>query len=286
MTLMIGPETVAVVTGGASGIGRALAAALVARGARVAIADVSLEQAASTADALGGVTRAYGCDVTSREQVETLAAAVERDLGPVSLVFANAGVAVGGKLADTNADEFQWLMDVNVGGTFTTVQVFLPHLLRGAQAGRPTRLVLTGSENSLGVPGGSPSSAYTATKHAVMGMADALRRDLDGSGVGVSIFCPGLVATRIWDARRHRQDRYGGRADMPSEYAERAASAMAAHGQAPALTADIALKGVARGDFLIITDPRIRALATRRTQQVHQALDHIDQQLANKEAPR
>jgi len=273
----------AVVTGAAGGIGRALAAALAARGVRVALADLSLERATATAREIGGAARAYACDVSSREQVEALAREVQRDFGQVHMVFANAGVALGGRLLDTAASDFQWLMDVNVGGAFATAQVFVPLLQQAAAAGSPARLVFTGSENSLGVPPGSPSSAYTASKHAVLGLADALRRDLEGSGVAVSITCPGLVATRIWDSRANRQDRYGGRADTPPEFAERAAKAMADHGQDPALTAELTLEGIARGDFMIITDPRIRTLAAVRAQQVDKALDLVDQRLTNKD---
>jgi NAD(P)-dependent dehydrogenase (short-subunit alcohol dehydrogenase family) len=266
----------AVITGGASGIGLALAEALVQRGARVAIADLDIEQARAAARALGTSAHAYACDVTDRHQIEALAAAVRRDLGEVNYVFANAGVAVPGKITDTDPREFQWIFDVNVTGTFSTVQVFAPLLVETAARDRPARLIVTGSENSVGLPAGSPSSAYTASKHALLGFADALRRDLDGTGVGVSIVCPGLVATRIWDARKHRQDRYGGQAEMPPEIAQRASHAIAAHGQAPARTAQIALDGIARGEFMIITDPKIRTLAAQRGAVIDAALSRID----------
>jgi NAD(P)-dependent dehydrogenase (short-subunit alcohol dehydrogenase family) len=267
---------VAVVSGGGSGIGKALCEELARRGARVAVADLSRESAEAVAAAIGGSARAYGCDVADRGQVEALAGQVVKDFGSVNFVFANAGVAVGGKVADLAPSEFQWLFDVNVGGVFHMAQVFTPTLLDQAGKGRAARFVVTGSENSLGLPLTAPSSVYTATKHAVLGLADALRRDLAGSGVEVSIFCPGVVATRVWDARRARQDRYGGASAMPADFAANAERAMKAHGMAPEQTAALTLDGVERNEFLIITDARIRQIAEPRLQAVEAALDVCD----------
>ncbi|HKX78449.1 MAG TPA: SDR family NAD(P)-dependent oxidoreductase [Novosphingobium sp.] len=255
----------AVVTGGGSGIGAALADALVARGARVASADMS--------DAA-----AYRCDVTDRAELDALAAAVERDLGGVDMVFANAGVYVGGSLGDMDPREFDWLFDVNVRGVFNTVQAFLPILLRGATSGR-ARIVITGSENAVGLPSHVVNTAYTATKHALLAMADGLRRDLEGTGVGVSILCPGAVNTRLWDSRRARQDRFGGSAPVTGEPAAAAEKLIAEVGQDANVTARICLDGVAGDEFLIITDPTVRSFAERRHREVEAALDRIDARL-------
>lgn len=272
---------VAVVTGGGSGIGKAVCEALAQRGARVAVADLAEDSAQAVARSLGGDARAYSCDVASRDAVQALAAAVRADFGGANLVFANAGVAVGGKLEDTDPLDFQWVFDVNVGGVFHTVQAFLPMLREAAGAGQAARLILTGSENSLGLPLTAPTSAYTATKHAVLAMGDALRRDLAETGVTVSVVCPGVVATRVWDARRARQDRYGGASAMPEEFAARAEKAMATHGMAPELTALQAIEAIERGDFLVITDPRIRQITAPRIAEINAALDLCEARLAN-----
>ena len=89
----------------------------------------------------------------------------------------------------------------------------------------------------------------------------------------MSIFCPGVVATRIWDARRSRQDRYGGASRMPAEFAERAEKAMVANGMTAELCAQLAIEGVERREFLIITDPRIRQITVPRQQAINAALD-------------
>jgi NAD(P)-dependent dehydrogenase (short-subunit alcohol dehydrogenase family) len=272
-------RSVAVVTGGASGIGRSLALMLAQRGARVAVADLDLKQAEAVAETIGPVARAYRCDVTERKQLVELSRMVMAEWGAINYVFANAGVAIGGSILTTESGEFDWLFDVNVRGVFSTIQTFVPLLLETASKGGRAHIVVTGSENSLGVPLTAATSVYTATKHAVLALADTLRRDLKESGVGVSILCPGVVETRIFDARRSRQDRYGGRADMPPDFFERASKAMA-QGQKPNTTATLCLDGVARGDFLIITDPKIRGFATQRHREVESALDRLDATLA------
>ena len=270
----------AVVTGGAGGIGGAIARALAARGARVAVTDLFQEKAVAAAQALGGGARGYRCDVTDRQEAEGIAAAVARDFGGIDLVFANAGVWVGGRLTEIEPREFDWLFDVNVRGAFNTVQAFVPLLLQQAAAGGRARFILTGSENSVGVPTTAFMTAYTATKHAVLAMADGLRRDLDGTGVGVSLLCPGPVNTGIWDARRARHDRYGGAAVADPELAAVVSKQLAAHGQHPDETARLCLEGVANDEFMIITDPTMRAYASARQREVTAALDRLDARLS------
>jgi NAD(P)-dependent dehydrogenase (short-subunit alcohol dehydrogenase family) len=271
---------IAVITGGAGGIGFAFASALAERGVRLAIADISEEKAQDAAARLGAAAKGYGCDVTCAESLERLAAAIERDFGHINWLFANAGVAIGGKLTETSTREFEWLFDVNVTGTFRTIQTFFPLLQNSADKGLPARVVFTGSENSVGLPTTGEMTAYTATKHAVLALADGLRRDLQGSGIDVSIFCPGLVNTGLWDSRRVRQDRYGGAEAMPEQEEEFVKNLFASEGQDPALTARIALEGIDRGDFLVITDPKIRSFATERHEEVEGALDTLDDFLA------
>lgn len=273
-------NTTAVITGAASGIGRSLAIALAENGASIAIADVDLTQATQLAEQLGPRVRAYQCDVTERSQLETLAQRVIDDFGQINYVFANAGVAIPGPILATAPAEFDWLLDVNIKGTFSTIQVFVPLLLQSVEAGRIARFVITGSENSLGIPKTGPSSIYTVTKQASLALAETLRRDLADTGVKVSIFCPGLVDTKLYDARRTRQQRYGGESAMPQEYAARASAAMA-QGQDPALTAALCLAGIANDEFLIITDHKIREFSGKRNTEINNALDIVDTRLAN-----
>jgi NAD(P)-dependent dehydrogenase (short-subunit alcohol dehydrogenase family) len=269
------------VTGGASGIGFALAHAMADQGATVALADISAERVAEAAARLGPGHRGYQCDVTDRAALGRLAAKVRADLGRVDIVFVNAGVAVGGKLTETEPAEIDWLFDVNVRGAYNTVLAFHPLLVEQVKATGTARFVFTGSENCFGLPPVAEMTAYTATKHAILALADGLRRDLQGTGVEVSIVCPGLTATRLWDARSTRQEQYGGARHVPAEEAAQMSEFMSAHGQDPAETARLCLQGIERGEFIIMTDPAIRKFAVTRHDQVIQALDRLDTLLAS-----
>tara|TARA_R110000850_G_scaffold80010_18_gene172129 strand:+ start:628 stop:1473 length:846 start_codon:yes stop_codon:yes gene_type:complete len=265
-----------VVTGGGSGIGRALCEAMAQRGARVAVADLLVDTASEVASSIGSGAKAYACDVSDRQQVQALADAVATDFGGIDMVFANAGVALAGKLCDTDPREFAWLFDVNVGGVFYTAQAFVPMLRTSAATGRRARFVITGSENSVGLPLTGPSSAYTATKHALLGMANALQRDLAEDKVAVSIFCPGVVATRVWDARRARPERYGGVSAMPEDYAAFAEKAMKEIGMRAEDAVVQVIAAIERGEHLIFTDPRIRKITEPRVAAIESALDVCD----------
>ncbi|MBV9840042.1 MAG: SDR family NAD(P)-dependent oxidoreductase [Sphingomonadaceae bacterium] len=265
---------IVVVSGGGSGIGRGLALKAAARGARVAVVDIQRDAAAETVALLAaaaGEARAYEADVTDLEALQTLASQIERDFGCINMVFNNAGVFSGGTLAQTRPQDFGWLFEVNVRGLYNAIQAFLPALERTAAAGGLAHFVNTGSENSLAVPPLGPFSAYTATKHAVFGITDCLRRDVKGSGIGVSLICPGLVQTNLWNAKRTRQDRFGG----AREAAAAAGGSMAA-GRTIEATADTVFEGLDAGEFLIVTDPRIRSFAAPRLDEIARALDTAD----------
>lgn len=271
--------TVAVVTGGANGIGLALGEALAARGARVALADINAERVVEAAASLPGRAKGYHCDVTDSESLAALADAVVRDFGGVDLVFVNAGIAIGGTVMDIDPQEIRWLYDVNVIGAISTVRAFMPKLEERAATTGTARVIFTGSENSVGLPALGPSSVYTSTKHAILALADALRRDLAESKVEVSIFCPGLTATRLWDGRATRHDRYGGPVQVSAEEGAAIDGFLKAEGQDPALTARICLDGIEQDEFIIINDPVIRKFASKRHQEVDQALDRLDDRL-------
>ncbi|HKX78202.1 MAG TPA: SDR family NAD(P)-dependent oxidoreductase [Novosphingobium sp.] len=271
-----------VVTGGGSGIGLSLAKALAARGARVAIADIDGARALAAAEEIGHGARGYLCDVSDRQSLAALAADVEAHLGGASFVFANAGVCIhGSPLHETDPAEFDWLFDVNVRGTFNTIHAFAPQVLAQAAGGRPARFVLTGSENSVGLPFQGVMTAYTATKHAIMALADGLRRDLEGSGVGVSIVCPGPVNTGLWDSRRSRPDRFGGNAPLAGEEAH-ASAGFFANFVHPDETARLCLEGMANDEFIIITEPYIRGFAEKRHAEVQAALALADERVGSR----
>lgn len=190
-------DSVVVVTGGATGIGRALAREAVRRGARVMLLDVSDTQDAVTElRAMGGTVEAIATDVCDAAAVERAAAETVARFGAVNIVCNNAGIAVPGRLQETETDVAQKIIQINVGGTFNVVHAFTSALKQSADAGRVAYLLNTGSEHSLGVPPHVPPlSVYTVTKYAVLGLTMTAHRDLSPEGIGVSMLAPGWTRT-------------------------------------------------------------------------------------------
>lgn len=179
--------TVAVVTGGADGIGLGAARAFKRAGARVVIADVDGEKVRSAAES--GGYEGLECDVASDESIERLQAFANA-LGDVAVVMANAGVAVGGRFEAIPVSEWQRLFEVNVFGVVRTINAFLPQMLQRRQG----RIVITGS--SAGLFGGNGTNApYAASKHALHGLARSLALYCREQGIAVHYLAPRLTAT-------------------------------------------------------------------------------------------
>jgi len=270
-------DKIAVISGAASGIGLSLAIKAAGRGARVALVDIDgpgAEQAADSIRASGGQALAYQADTTDFEAMQALADRIEADHGRVNIVFNNAGVMTAGPLTKTRPQDFAWLFDVNVRGFYNAILAFMPALERAAAAADLAHIVNTGSENSVALPSSYPLTAYTATKHAVLAISDGLRRDLAGSGIGVTIFCPSVVQTALWNSKRTRQEQFGGPRQAPAEY-----STGLARGRTPEATVDTVFEGLDAGEFMIITDPRIRSFTETRLEEIARALDVCDERV-------
>ena len=276
--------SVAVVTGGGAGIGRALAIEAATRGARVVVSDVESEAATTVADqisAAGGRAIAVRCDITESASVEQLAADALAAFGTVNLVCANAGVGGGGRIDETPIDDVRWIFEVNLLGTFVTLRTFAPHLQVAAAGGQRAHVLTTGSEHSLGVPPHvGPMTAYTTTKHALLGLTDCVRRDLAPSGVTASILCPSYVGTEGWNAKRNRPARFGGPEQADPAFRER----LAAIGQAAEDVANIAFDGMEAGAFVIVTNEMSRALAFERCAEIERSFQMLDPRVTD-EAP-
>ena len=204
-------DKVAVITGAGSGIGQALAVQLAAAGAHLALADIRSEALAATVALLpahGRRVSQHLVDVASTSEVAAFPAAVLDAHGGVDLLFNNAGVALGGHFTEVSAEDFDWLFDINFHGVVRMTRAFLPHLLQRPGA----HLTNIASLFSLVAPAGQ--SAYSASKFAVRGFTDALRHELEGRELGISVVCPGGIATAI--ARNARMA-----ASLPAEVVER-----------------------------------------------------------------
>ena len=179
----------ALVTGAASGIGRALVDELQERGARVIALDVR---------EVPGV-RSFVCDVRDEAAVDRVATEIEREMGTLDMLFVNAGVATAGALDAVPVADARWVLEVNALGALIVARRFVP-AMRGRGRGH---VVFTGSIAGLvGVP---EMSAYAASKHAMVGFAESLRSELMGTGVSVTTICPGYVRTGLHRATRYHE---------------------------------------------------------------------------------
>jgi NAD(P)-dependent dehydrogenase (short-subunit alcohol dehydrogenase family) len=211
MTLTGYDGRVAVVTGGASGIGKALVEGLAARGATVVIADVEkdkLEQtAAELTERTGATVVGIVTDVTDTDSVNGLAAETFERFGAVHLLFNNAGVgSPSAKVWDTTPNDWRWVHSVNVLGVAFGIQAFVPRMLAG---GEPGHIVNTSSGDGTVMPLAA-ASVYAASKAAVSTLTECLAMQLEAEGavLGASLFLPagGLLDTGLWTADRNRPD--------------------------------------------------------------------------------
>ncbi len=249
----------AVVTGAASGIGRAIAEELASRGARVLLSDIDAGQLAEVCTAIGSAASWQVCDVSDHAQVEALAATANERLGGCDLVFVNAGVITSGKFVKILPAEVDWILGVNVRGAWSTAAVFAQMMQAQPEGGH---VVFTGSENSIGLQHAN-AAAYTASKHAVLGLAEVLRAEAP-QNLKVSILCPGLVKSALGS---------GTRPASVGEAPHLAEGSRSVHalGMEALEVAVRTLDGVARGDFYIVTHPHALAAAQRRQAEIEQA---------------
>lgn len=189
----------AVITGGAAGIGRAIAVSLARRGCHLALADIDESGMAGTAD----LARAYDVrvsrhclDVADRIAVAELPQIVAAEHDGVDLLVNNAGVAVGGTFEQVSDEDFEWLFEINFWGVVRMTRAFLP-LLRASGDARIVNL-----SSVYGIVAPPEQVAYAASKFAVRGFSEALRHELEGSGVGVTVVHPGGIATSIAEKAR------------------------------------------------------------------------------------
>jgi NAD(P)-dependent dehydrogenase (short-subunit alcohol dehydrogenase family) len=249
----------AVVTGGASGIGRAIACELASRGAKVIISDVNDAGLTETLAKLGSGCSSFHCDVSDHTQVEQLAAFANETLGGCDLLFANAGVIAAGRYTKMTVAEVDWILGANVRGVWSTTSVFARMMEQQAEGGR---ICFTGSEHSLGFQHAN-AAVYTASKHAVLGLAEVLRAEAP-KNLSVSIFCPGLVGTALGG---------GPRPDgLPAQQRNLDLSArIQAKGMPVEEAARDAVDGTLRGDFYVVTHSHTVRAAERRVLEMEAA---------------
>lgn len=267
---------VAVVTGGGSGIGAALARGFAAEGMDVAVADIqadAAEQVAAEVRATGRRAIAVATDVSSAESVEALASRTFAELGACHVLCNNAGVLVMGGLETRTRKDWEWVLGVNLWGVINGVLAFVPRML--AQPGEK-QIVNTGSTSGLiAAPG---VGVYGTAKYGVVGLSEHLRRDLARHEIGVSVLCPGGVQTKILHSERNRP------AELGTSKIERSDVALLTGGgplhpdemQPPEAIAAAVIEGIRANDAFIVTHAHYREKVEARHAELMRAFDKAE----------
>jgi 2-hydroxycyclohexanecarboxyl-CoA dehydrogenase len=263
----------AFITGGASGIGLGIAEALVAVGVKTAIADVnqeSLEQAVQALRAAGGTVLGLQLDVRDRSGWREAADSAESVLGPVSILCNNAGVTGYTPLVETSPDYWDWIIGVNLTGTFNGVHTFGPRMIERGQGGH---ILNTASTAGLYAIRNSTVGAYVASKFGQVGLTEALRPEMAAHGIGVSVLCPGLVTTEIGpNVMRLRPDAATVLQKPLTPTQKKLRERSRQFGMAPIKVGQRVVQGILANELYIITHPEFREMVEQRHSNL---LDHF-----------
>ena len=260
-------DRTAVVTGGASGIGRALALRFAREGANVVVADLD---EAGMAETVAGVSRAgrrglaVRTDVSRLADVEALAARAFAEFGGVHVVCNNAGVALWGGLESVSHQDWEWAMGVNLWGVIHGVEAFVPRMVAQKQPGH-----VVNTASMAGLIASQGLGVYNTTKYAVVGLSETLQKDLRGYDIGVSVLCPMGVNTAIRQSERNRP------AALRNQATEREGRAVELIGRylSPDHVAERVLRAIYANRLYVITHEEGLTPLKRRFERMAQAIE-------------
>jgi NAD(P)-dependent dehydrogenase (short-subunit alcohol dehydrogenase family) len=260
---------VAVVTGAASGIGRALAEKCAQEGMKVVLADFDVQALKQTEEELrasGAEVLAVHTDVSQAADVEELAQQAFATYGAVHLLFNNAGVSAGTTIWESSLDDWQWVLGVNLWGVIHGVHAFVPRMLAQDTEGH-----IVNTASSAGLMASTDLGIYKVSKHAVVSLSETLALELEARGAKLkaSVLCPYWVNTRIMDAERNRPQ------SLPQASAEQnldpeavarkeAMRQVIQAGMEPSQVAEITFDAIREEKFYVFTDPSTKKLAKVR----------------------
>jgi len=268
-------DKVAVITGAASGIGRAIAFRCASERMKIILADIeqpALDQAEQALRATGAKVLAVRTDVSKVSEVETLAQKTIDTFGVVHLLFNNAGVGTGSTVWDSSLTDWQWVMGVNLWGVIYGVWIFVPIMLA-----QDTECHIVNTASIAGLLPNHPSAPYQVTKHAVVALTENLYYSLAErhAKVNVSVLCPGWVNTRIMDSDRNRppelqnepiNETISPELDAIVQEMRHAAQA----GLPPQQVADFVFNAIRAEQFYILTHPEFTPIVQVRMENIIQ----------------
>jgi NAD(P)-dependent dehydrogenase (short-subunit alcohol dehydrogenase family) len=241
---------VAFITGGGSGVGLGMAKAFVAAGMRVAIADARADHLEQATAQLGGDVHPIRLDVTDREAFARAADETERVLGNVHVLCNNAGVNLFNDISEATYQDWDWVLGVNLGGVVNGVVTFVPRIKAHGEGGHVVNTASMGA--FIAGPG---AGIYTTAKFGVLGLSDALRWSLLPQGIGVSVVCPGLVKSKIYESDVNRPAGLSTDVTPPDEEFMRILPSVHEAGMPPEEIGEKVLRAIGRNDFYVFTHP-------------------------------
>lgn len=233
----------AIVTGGGSGIGRALALALAERGCAVVVTDIIIERVDEVVAELklkGVPADGYEVDHSKLAEVQDFADAFFTEWGHVDILCSNAGVGLGAKFTETTMEDWEWLMGINLWGCILMMHVFVPRMV---ERNRGSILLTASDAGHFSIPG---MAAYQTSKYGVVGLGETLRMELYENDIKVSMLCPGIINTNIIsDGRVHLYNQGGksSKAALEKFYVSK--------GVEPSIVAEAGLRGLAKDKAFI-----------------------------------
>lgn len=270
---MVWPEgEAAFVTGAASGMGLGIARALVAAGAKVALADIDGERLAVIAKELtdaGGTVTTVKLDVSDADQWEAAANHAEEALGPISILVNNAGVSGGSSLDKTPLMVWRWIFSINTDAQFIGISTFLPRF-----KARGGRAHIMNTASMAGLVPMRDVGAYVASKFASVGLSLVLRDELASTDIGVSVLCPGTVATRLSRTAEEAQAKLLGR--EPNAEVVEQNGALLAQGADPDRVGEQVVEAMQNKQFVIITHREWLPLVKQVDEEFERAFEEFD----------
>ncbi|MDQ0495504.1 SDR family NAD(P)-dependent oxidoreductase [Paenibacillus brasilensis] len=266
-------DKIAVVTGAASGIGRAIADRCVNEGMKVVLADIEEEallRAEKQLKDMGADTLSVVTDISKEADIRALAQKTVQTFGAVHLLFNNAGVdaGTGCLLWENTVADWQWVINVNIWGILFATEIFVPIMLK-----QKTACHIVNTASIAGLLSGPGNGIYSASKHAVLSLSETLYQELrlTGSNVGVSVVCPGFVRTQIMDAERNRPtglSKPGGNLPPERQVINQLARKAVENGILPEEVADQIFAGIQKGQLYIITEPKFKPVIKQHMENI------------------
>ncbi|EAQ30410.1 Short-chain dehydrogenase/reductase SDR [Erythrobacter sp. NAP1] len=242
------PGDWAVITGAGRGIGRWLAQHFAAKGMRICALDIDAYEAEETARMCGDASVAHGCDVSDAKETKRVAEKLIAQGVEPSLLWINAGVGSADTVSGAKTRTLDWLIGVNVMGPMHTARAWLPSL-KARDGAR--HVGITASSASV-TPVSGPFTLYATTKQMTAAIGEALTAELAEEDIGVTILCPGILNTQIWNAAQARPERFGGARQSPDEVGDHWRAQPGPEVLAEGVDANLAMGG---GWCIIPTEP-------------------------------